>query len=124
MATREEILDAGRHTLTLEEQRAGGRASVEARRKRKAFAEIFEQFLNQDYSDKKGNKMSGAEALAMQVVKKGMKGDLEAFRLIRDTVGEKPVEKIAAIDIPDDVRSKVESLVSEYESKNGISDSD
>ena len=56
----------------------------------------------------------------MKVIEQAMKGELKAFELIRDTVGEKPVEKVATVEIPDDVRSKVENLVSDYESDNGV----
>lgn len=104
--------------------RKGGIASGEARRKRKTFSEIFDTFLSMEFADKKGGITSGVEAMGMKVVEKAMKGDLRAFELIRDTVGEKPVEKIATVEIPDDVRSKVEDLVNEYESENSIQGSD
>ena len=96
------------------------RVRQENLKRRKTFAEVFEAFLAKDYKDKKGNKMTGAEALGMKVIEQAMKGELKAFELIRDTVGEKPVEKVATVEIPDDVRSKVENLVSDYESDNGV----
>jgi len=102
--------------------RKGGIASGEARRRRKSFSDVFETFLNGEYKDKKGKMASGAEVLGMKVVEKALKGDLKAFELIRDTVGEKPIDKVAKVDITPEVRNEVEALVEKYETGNGDQD--
>lgn len=112
------------HKLTVEEQSKGGKISGEKRRQRKTFAEAFDIWLTSDHVDKKGTRMNGMDILVAAMVQKASKGDVRAFEVIRDSVGEKPVEKIATVEIPDDVRSKVESLVENYESENGIQDTD
>lgn len=92
--------------------RKGGIASGEARRKRKAFKEQIDYFLSlpfPDMTDNKGNKIKDAfknfgieeeeidNQMAMilsmwkNVIKKG---DVSAFTALRDTVGEKPSDKI------------------------------
>lgn len=69
--------------------RKGGIASGEARKKRKAFKEALLLALE----TKKGEKTIqeiGIDA----VMEKYMYGDLDAFRVVRDTVGEKPTDKV------------------------------
>lgn len=67
---------------------AGGKKSGEARRKKKALREHLEALL----AGKQGG-MTTAEALTLALVEKGLSGDVRAFEVIRDTIGEKPVEK-------------------------------
>ena len=92
--------------------RKGGIASGESRRKRKAFKEQIDYFLSlpfPDMTDSNGNKIKDAfknfgieeeeidNQMAMilsmwkNVIKKG---DVSAFTALRDTVGEKPSDKI------------------------------
>ena len=92
--------------------RKGGIASGEARRKRKAFKEQIDYFLSlpfPDMTDNNDNKIKDAfkkfgieeeeidNQMAMilsmwkNVIKKG---DVSAFTALRDTVGEKPSDKI------------------------------
>lgn len=123
MAKREDNLIPGGHKLTLEEQSKGGKASAEKRRQRKTFAEAFDAWLSSNHKDKSGIK-SGTEILAMAMLEKAKAGDTKAFELIRDTVGEKPIDKVATVQIPEEVRSTIESLVEEYEAENGIPDTD
>ena len=67
---------------------AGGKKSGEARRKKKALREHLEALL----AGKRG-KVTTAEALTLALVEKGLSGDVRAFEVIRDSIGEKPVEK-------------------------------
>ena len=112
------------HKLTVEEQSKGGKASGEKRRQRKTFAEAFDAWLSADHKDKNGNKMNGMDILTAAIIQKAAKGDVRAFEVIRDSVGEKPIDKIATVEIPDDVRNKVENLVNDYESKSGVQNTD
>lgn len=107
------------HKLTVEEQSLGGKISGEKRRQRKTFAEAFDMWLTSDHVDKKGTKMNGMDILVAAMVQKASKGDVRAFEVIRDTVGEKPVDKIAKVEISQEVRDKVESAVKEYGQKSG-----
>lgn len=112
------------HEEAVKNGRKGGKKAQENRRRRKTFAEMFEVFLTEEHTDRKGNKMTGMDILTMAVIQKASKGDLKAFEIIRDSVGEKPIEKIATVDIPDDVRNKIESLVEDYESTNSVHNTD
>ena len=83
---------------TEEEQRAfhsaGGKASVEARRKAKSFKEMFQILLKGDYVDKHGNKVTGYELISNAMVEQAEGGNVTAFNSIRDTVGESPTQKV------------------------------
>lgn len=81
------------NTLTEEEHKAiarkGGIASGESRRQRKAFKEAFLLALEAKTKDGKSVQDVGVQAL----IDKFLCGDLEVFKAIRDTIGEKPVDK-------------------------------
>ena len=74
---------------TKEEQREiarmGGKASGASRRKRKTLKE--ELLLLLENSDTQ-------EKVSAALIGKALKGDVKAFTAIRDTIGEKPIEKI------------------------------
>lgn len=78
--------------------RKGGIASGKARAERKTFKEELIALLEN------GNTQ---EKLSLAIIKKAMKGDTKAFEVIRDTVGEKPTEKIEA-DITSDINITIE----------------
>lgn len=75
--------------LTEEEQRElsrkGGKASVEARRKRKTLREELLLLLEQD---------NFQEKISLALLQKATSGDTKAFEVLRDTIGEKPVDKV------------------------------
>lgn len=81
----------------------GGKASVEAKRKRKAFKEALLLAL-ETKKDNKTIQDIGIDAL----MKRFMIGDIEAFRIVRDTIGEKPTDKV---DIGQDKAFEVEIKV-------------
>lgn len=74
--------------LTEEEQKKlaskGGKASVEARRKRKTLKEQLLLLLEQD---------NNQENITISLIQKAKAGDTKAFEVVRDTIGEKPIEK-------------------------------
>lgn len=88
-----------------------GKASVEARRKKKLLRECLEELLEKDITDKSGNTMTGAEAMAVRVFKQALKGDLKAFEIVRDTAGQKPVDKVMVADVDASVIAEVEAMV-------------
>jgi len=66
----------------------GGIASGKAKRERKAFKEALLLALETVQNDKTIQEI-GIESL----MAKYMGGDLKAFEIVRDTIGEKPTEK-------------------------------
>ena len=91
----------------------GGIASGEARRRKKLLRECLEELLEKDITDRSGNTMTGAEAMAVKVFQQALKGDLKAFEIVRDTAGQKPVEKVVVSEIDIDVIDEVERMVNE-----------
>ena len=77
--------------------RKGGIASGEARRKRKTLKE--ELLLLLEEQDRQ-------ERMSLSLLQQALDGNTKAFEIIRDTIGEKPKEKIEA-----EVDSKVEIRV-------------
>lgn len=82
-----------------ENARKAGIASGEARRKKKLMREAFDELLSREYHDQAGNKLDGTSALAAKVFKQAIDGDLKAFEIIRDTTGQKPVERVETVEI-------------------------
>ena len=72
----------------------GGIASGEARRRKRDIRLALEALLEKDITDKKGNVMTTTEAIALKQIEKALKGDTRAFEVVRDTVGQKPTDKI------------------------------
>ena len=88
--------------------RKGGKASGEAKRRRKAMREAFDDLLSRKFKDRNGKDVQGIEAVAVKVFQKAMDGDLKAAQFIRDTVGEMPVQQVEIqAQIPQEVYDKV-----------------
>ena len=94
------------HKLTVEEQSKGGKASAEARKRKKDMRERLELLLSmpisngkgadiekiKSYGAIKGKNVTVEDAILIAITQKAMKGDISAGAFIRDTVGEKPTE--------------------------------
>lgn len=93
----------------------GGKASGRSKRAKKDLREALQALLDAPIVDKKtGIKMTGTEAVAAKLFQRFLKdGDLKAFELIRDTSGQKPVDKIVQFDMDPDIIAEVERLVTE-----------
>lgn len=109
----EQNLRPGEYKLSQEEAKKGGINSGKARRQKKLLRECLEILLENEVTDKNGNVMTGAEAMAAKVFQQALKGDLKAFEIIRDTAGQKPVEKVVVSEIDIDVIDEVERMVND-----------
>ena len=90
--------------------RKGAQKSTETKRKRKEMRETLDILLNmplkkgkvysaeeiKSFADLKGKNITIDQAMMVCLVQKALKGDLSAISMVRDTVGEKPVEKVEA----------------------------
>ena len=90
---------------------AGGIASGEARRRKRDIRLALESLLEKEYKGKDGKFVSGAEAIAIKQMEKALKGDTKAFEVVRDTVGQKPTEKIVVSEVDQNVIDEVERMV-------------
>ena len=93
----------------------GGKASAEARRKKRDLRLALEVLLESNIKKKnlsgKEQDMSVADAISLEQVKKALDGDSKAFEIVRDSSGQKPVEKIQVAEVDADVISEVERMV-------------
>lgn len=106
MANEQNLIPGG-YKLSVEEQSRGGKRSAEARKRRKKLKQVLEELLAgelsrelamalNEKSEALGIDTSGftvADYMGLAQVVKAVGGDSTAFTLIRDTVGEKPVDK-------------------------------
>lgn len=85
-----------------ERGRKGGLASGEARRKRKTLKEELLLMLSEGETQ---------QSVTIALIEKAMSGDTKAFEVIRDTIGEKPVDKVIIADVEPSVIAEVEAMV-------------
>lgn len=119
----ENIKDKGFDSRTTEEQREiarqGGIASGKARREKADLKRQLQVFLeSDDFLDKHGNKMTGAELMVKVAVKEMSKGNPKFWELIRDTAGFKPIDKIQVSEIDQQTIDEVEAMVLGAEEEN------
>lgn len=117
MANEQNLVKGGEaHRLTAEEQSMGGKASVEARRRKKELKELATLWMETEIGkDKKGNPLTGAEAMIQLAAKEALKGNAKFWALLRDTAGQKPVEKVMIADVDQSVIDEVERMVTDGE---------
>ena len=68
----------------------GGKASQEARKRRKTLKEELQVLL--EMADEQGNTPQKKMSFAM--IKEAVNGNVRAFETIRDTIGQKPIDKV------------------------------
>lgn len=98
---------------TKEEQKKiaskGGKASGEARRKRKTLREELLALLED------GNTQNQITLALIQEAKSGNNAGsvTKAFEVIRDTIGEKPVDKVMVAEVDQNVINEVEAMMND-----------
>lgn len=94
-------------------QKKSAQARTRNAEARKDLKKIIDLLFEKEYTSKDGTKVTGAEAIAMKQMEKAMKGDTKAFEVLRDTAGQKPVERVMVAEIEEDVIAEVEKAVME-----------
>lgn len=83
--------------LSESEQRAirqkGGKKSGEVRKAKKLLKEELISLLTTKMPDNDGKKETIQKKITLALIQKALNGDVKAFEVIRDTIGEKPAEK-------------------------------
>ena len=94
-----------------ENGKKGGIASGEARRKRKTLKEELLLILSEGETQ---------QSVTLALIEKAMSGDTKAFEVIRDTIGEKPIDKVMIADVEPSVIAEVEAMVlTDYDTETG-----
>jgi hypothetical protein len=116
MANEQNLIPGG-HKLTVEEASRGGKASGKARREKKAFAELINSVLNERGGTLNGTPATKKQIIAARAVQILLQEEvddrvfLEAFKTLRDTIGERPQESInVSAGKPDELTELLESL--------------
>ena len=91
--------------------RMGQIASTEAKRRKKTFREAMEAILEKEVLDKNGNKIDLLTAISAKQIEKAGKGDTKAFEVIRDTIGQKPVERVEITEWDTKIAGEIEAYV-------------
>ena len=99
------------YQFSQEEAKKGAQASAEARRRKRDIRLALEALLEKTYKGKAGEELSGAEAIAVKQMEKALKGDTRAFEVVRDSAGQKPVEKVMVAEVSQDVIDEVERAI-------------
>ncbi len=86
-------LPRGKPYVTSEQAREagkkGGKASAEKRKRMKTLKEELEKLLADEY-----NGHTVQELITVSLIKQAKEGNIRAFETIRDTIGQKPVDKV------------------------------
>lgn len=69
--------------------KGGTQKGINYRRRRK-FAEIFDELLS--FTNSEGEGLD--ELISMELLRKALEGDMQAYQLIRDQIGEKPKDQV------------------------------
>lgn len=93
----------------------GGIASGKARRDKKNIRLAVEALLERDYKGKDGIILSGAEAITVKQMEKALKGDTKAFEVLRDSAGQKPIERVMVAEVDQTVIDEVEKAILDEE---------
>lgn len=97
----------GKKDFTTETARIYGRKGAEVsnavQKRAKTFAEELRILLEAEITNGKGEKVTTRKAISTALIKKAIQGDKGAYEQIRDTVGEKPTEKVEQVIITPEV---------------------
>lgn len=83
--------------------RRGAEVSNAVQKRAKTFAEELRILLEAEITNGKGEKVTTRKAISTALVKKAIQGDKGAYEQIRDTVGEKPTDRVEQVVITPEV---------------------
>lgn len=102
-------------------QRKGGINSGKARRNKAMLKDCINILMEKKYVDEKtGKKITGAELLSVDLFEKALAEvdtgkKAKAFEVLRDTSGQKPVDKIMVAEVDQTVIDEVEAMMNDDE---------
>lgn len=102
----------------------GGKASGVSKRKKKTMRAIYESLAGQKVNGETVQKLQGTlqkvkkdltveESIVLAQVLMAQAGDTRAAEFLRDTAGEKPVDKVQIAEVDPAVADEVESLIND-----------
>ena len=114
------------HKFTQEEAKKGGQNSAIARKERKLMQQRAQLLLGMalrkgkktDIEDVKsldtlnGKNIEVSDAILLKQIAKALKGDTVAAAFLRDTSGQKPIDKVATAEVDPDILAEIDRIVS------------
>ena len=98
---------------TDERARKAGIASGAARREKGDLRKLCQLWMEEDYEEADGEKITGGQMMVRVAVKEVAKGNPRFWELLRDTAGFKPVDKVMVSEVEPAVIAEVEQMVKE-----------
>lgn len=77
-----------------ERGKKGGIKSGEVRREKKTMKQMLEYLLERETENDNGGKSTTLEEISVSLIKQALKGNVRAFEVLRDTIGQNPSQKI------------------------------
>lgn len=84
----------------------GGKASVESRRASASLTESLKRQLTPDLMDD----------ITLMLIRRAKQGNLKAYELLRDQMGEKPTEKIAVSTVNEESLDRLQEAIKKRQS--------
>ena len=73
-----------------ENGRKGGIKSGEVRRAKKTMKQMLDYLLEKEIKNNQGETATTLEAITVSLIKQAMSGNVKAYEVIRDTIGQNP----------------------------------
>lgn len=89
------------HQFNAETARKASQASAESRRATASLTESLKKQLTPELMDE----------LTLMLIKRAKQGNLKAWELLRDQIGEKPTEKIAVSTVNEESMNKLQQAI-------------
>lgn len=86
--------------ITPENAREYQKRAQKSIREKRSIANAFRERLTSEFTDDKGNKMTGAEIIAMSIYKGANNGNAKMVEIALGLLGEKPAETVN-VNMPD-----------------------
>ena len=84
-------------------KREAAMASNRAQAKAKTLSEELKSLLEVEITNSTGDKVKTSTATSTAMIKEALKGNVRAYEIIRDTIGQKPTEKVEQLVITPEV---------------------
>lgn len=86
--------------ITPENAREYQKKAMKSIKEKRSIANAFKERLTAEFTDDKGNKMTGAEIIAMSIFKGANNGNAKMVEIALGLLGEKPAETVN-VNMPD-----------------------
>lgn len=108
--------------ITRENAREFSKKSNEKKRENARKIKLFKEILDEKLAEENKDKQTIKDLLTEVLIKQAYKGNLKAIEMIRDTIGEKPAEKIETVEkvkikkvfVTQEMRTEAEQMIDDF----------